>query len=131
MHLLTFLLAVRETLYQDDAEFGSWCLDVRRRLLATRMYRILFAVASPSAVVKGAARRWSHIVQGPELHAEDVRSDSASLRLTHPAHLYTPTVLLSVSTSFTAAVEMAGARNVKNEVRDVGPVGCRFEVRWS
>jgi len=122
-------LAHRDSLGGDDA-FADHAYTVNRRLLSGPMYRVLFAVASPARVLRGATSRWGQMHRGTELTPRHTSERDAVFHLSAPLNLVPRVIALAYATGYRVALELAGAREAKVECDEAGPAGHVFRASW-
>jgi hypothetical protein len=122
-------MVTRDSIFQNDAEYDDWALEMSRELYTRRVYRVLMYLISPSLVILGAARRWNAFRQGTTLVATP-HSRGGDIELAFPPHLYTPLVLGGLGQAFRAALEAARARNAKITLGEAQVDRARWSVTW-
>lgn len=122
-------LALRDVLGSDDA-FFQHCYSMNRRLLSSPLYRVLFAVASPERILRGAAERWGKLHRGTELRARKVEALEAIVRLTAPAYLIPDLMCRAYGSAYQVAVELAGGQDVVVDCVEVTDTGFTYKVNW-
>jgi hypothetical protein len=130
VHTTVVYLAIRERLGDDDA-FLAHSRTCNRAVLQTPLNRILFAVASPRGILRGAATRWGSLHRGTQVDVRLPDDRSAEVTLTFPPHLLPEIVLGGNGAGIKLALEHAGAREVALETRVLGPTQACFAARWS
>ncbi|HEY8090787.1 MAG TPA: hypothetical protein VIF09_23155 [Polyangiaceae bacterium] len=131
VHASALYLAIREAHFADDGAFLAHAYECNRAVLDTPGNRLVFWVATPSAILRGAGLRWSTLHRGTSLDVR-IRSDQAGdLTMAFPAGLLPEIVLRGNGTGFVAALENAGARNVEVRLADRQPTQARFTGRWT
>lgn len=124
-------------LYSVQAVYGSVDAFVRRAyednvaLLDSVAYKILFRFIGPRRLIERAPARWALFHRGTELTVLDGRaSNSVLIQLrTPPKHV--PAVMARThASSYRAALESAGAKNVRVdfEFKDAGTI--EYRGRW-
>ena len=131
VHACALYLAIRAVHFADDGAFLSHAYECNRAVLDTPSNRILFWVATPSAILRGAGLRWGHLHRGTSLDIR-IRSEGAGdLSLSYPAGLLPEIVLLGNATGFAAALENAGAKAVQVKLVEHLPTQARFTGLWT
>jgi hypothetical protein len=130
VHATVLYLAIREAHFADDDAFLAHASACNRAVLETPTNRVLFWVATPRGILRGASLRWSALHRGSSVDVR-IRSDvSADLELRFPLNLFPEIVLRGLATGFAAALENAGARNLVLDLRVVESTRARFTARW-
>lgn len=123
-------LALRDTIFDSDDAMAEHFRDLDRRLLSGRLYKMLFAVASPEMVVRAADRRFRAMFEGITLEASPVDSGRVEVALKYPPRLLPPLVGSLYLVAFEVAVELAGGRDVKSRVLEHGVTAARYKLTW-
>ncbi|MGE0790034.1 MAG: hypothetical protein AB7S26_30445 [Sandaracinaceae bacterium] len=128
-HAHALLHAVCDLRFADEARFVDQMLEVNRAILSSPLYRFLMIFASPTQVVKGAARSWGHVHRGVKLRVT-LEGSGGKLRLAYPDHLLDELVTRCYATAFTAGLRLCGATDVNVEVCEVHPTLAVLEAGW-
>jgi hypothetical protein len=131
VHANVIYLALRECSFGDDEAFLAHAHSCNRAVLQTPLNRVVFWVASPKAILRAAGLRWGSLHRGSSLEVRVARDTFAQFVLRHPPNLFPAIVLRGMATGFAAALENAGGRDVRVELRDAGAALALFEARWS
>ncbi|MGO9838932.1 MAG: hypothetical protein ACLP1X_32525 [Polyangiaceae bacterium] len=130
VHANVLYLAIREAHFEDDAAFLAHARECNRAVLDTPMNRIVFWVASPRAILRGAGVRWRSLHLGTSIALRAPSHLSAEMEMTFPHKLFPEIVLRGSGTGFAAALENAGARDVVVDLRLVEPTRASYAARW-
>ncbi len=128
MHIIALQCIHADVTPQDAVE--SWLLEMNRQLLSSPAYSVLFALASPQSVLKGAARLWGVFRRGSKLDVVIDGPGSARATVTFPEYLYIPEAPFHHGTAFTAALLRAGAAKVSVAVEEHTPTSARYHATW-
>lgn len=129
VHATAVYLAQRDVLGSDQA-FYQHCYTMNRRLLSSPLYRVLFAVAAPERILRGAAERWGKLHRGTELRARRVEAYEAVVRLSAPANLIPQLMCRAYGSAYQVAVELAGGRDVSVDCIEITPTGFTYKINW-
>jgi hypothetical protein len=131
VHANVLYLAIRELYFESDQAFLEHASRVNRAVLDTPINRILFWVASPKSLLRGAGIRWSSLHKGSTFEPR-IRGDTAAeAEMGFPANLFPRIVLLGNGTGFAAALENAGARDVVVDLKTLQPTLAVFTASWT
>lgn len=114
----------------SDADVVAWTRDRNRALFRNPAYRILMAVASPGALVRGAAMRWSNWHRGTSLEVEGILDEGVRALLRFPGGLFDGLMLDGFGAAFVAALELARAPSPAARWERLEPGAARFVVSW-
>lgn len=131
VHATVLYLAIREARFEDDTAFLAHARECNRAVLETPLNRILFCLASPKAILRGASVRWGALHRGSATDIRFPNDNSAEAELIFPIHLFPEIVLRGTATGIAAAVEKAGGRDVVVDLRSVEPRRAHFAIRWT
>ncbi|HVU03233.1 MAG TPA: hypothetical protein VHE30_15840 [Polyangiaceae bacterium] len=127
-------LAVRDLAFRDDAAFHRWVFAVNAELLDGPLIRHLVRLVSPTLVVLGAAKRWSHFHQGSDLVPGKVEAVGgrtlARSELRYPIGLFTECFLAGLEQAFLAAVTKARGKEPKVVVLRTEPGRTTYEASF-
>jgi hypothetical protein len=123
-------LALRDCLFPTDDAICEHFRKLDRELLSGRLYRALFALASPRLVVHAADRRFGSMFKGITLEAHDSARHRVELSLRYPHNLLPPLVGRLYLIAFEGAVSLAGGKSVVGKVLDHGPTAAHHELCW-
>lgn len=131
---LCILLAVRDQHFSPDASglvaYEEWVRRRNRQFLAQPLYRALFLVLSPEALLSGATRRWGALHRGTAFDVLKREKGMAELHMQYPPYVLSGIILLGIRGAFCAALDMAGARSLRMEIQEVSPTEAIFSARW-
>ncbi len=132
VHQNALMLAILDTHFdENDTEgFYSWILDRNRRLFSSPLYRALFFVLSPERLLNGFQRRWSTFRRGTDLAIDHGGDGRARARLTAPPNLHSKLSARGLGFGFQAALERAGASDVRIEIPSQTPTEVSYELSW-
>lgn len=122
-------LAVADSCGSDNA-FVDVAHQMNGDLLRSPMYSAMFALLSPTTMLKVATSVWSRFHQGTKLHVAFAEK-SATVVLTFPPLLHPKLILLEKGTAYQSAVEVAGAKDIACRLAEVSDRHAQFRVRWS
>lgn len=123
-------LALRDCLFPTDEAMYEHFRMVDRELLSGRLYRVLFALASPRMVVHAADRRFASMFKGITLEARDAGTHRVQLSLKYPPGLLPPLVGRLYLIAFEEAARLAGGKNVVGKVLEHGLTDELQELSW-
>lgn len=124
------LLAVSDVRGLDDTRLGDWTRARNRALFRSPAYRILMAVATPAQLIRFAGARWSNWHRGSVLEMEGIADEGVRFGLQFPPGLFDASMLRVYGEAFTAALEMANARQPRVRVLDASATSCRYLASW-
>ena len=130
VHATVLYLGIREAKFDDDEAFVAHARARNREVLDTPTNRLVFWVASPRAILRGAGLRWGSLHRGTSVEVRLVSDTSAHTTLTYPPRLFPETVLRGTATGFTAALENAGARDVVLDMHSASETQATFSAAW-
>ena len=116
---------------EDLSAFEDWVCEVDRALFRNPVYRILFALISPSRLVALAASRWSAFHRGTTLTILERSPESARLRLDFPDHLFNHVMIVAFMGALRAAALEAGAAKATGHVDSASATRAEYSVSWS
>jgi hypothetical protein len=131
VHANVLYLAIREARFADDDAFLAHARACNRAVLQTPTNRVLFWALAPRAILRAAGLRWSSLHRGTSIDVRVASDTSAQLVLDYPPRLFPEIVLRGTATGFAVALENAGARDVRLELRECGETRALFEGRWA
>jgi hypothetical protein len=131
VHANVLYVAIRECSFRDDESFLVHAHACNEAVLQTPLNRVVFWVAAPKAILRAAGLRWGSIHRGSTLEVSVARDTYAHCVLRYPPNLFPAIVLRGLATAFAAALENAGGRDVRVELRDAGAAVALFDARWS
>lgn len=100
-------------------------------LFTSLAYRVLFKVLSPKQIVTQASARWDVFHTGTTLEpVGKIGRKGGKLAMRGPPHHWSPLLSRGYASSFRAAAEAGGARDVGFEITADGPGGWIFDARW-
>lgn len=123
-------LLLRDCLFATDEAMCEHFRYVDRKLLSGTMYKVLFAVASPSMVVNASDRRFGALFKGIEFVTTRKADNCVQIELAYPTGLVPPLVGRLFLIAFEVAVELAGATDVRGRLIRQWSTGTRYELRW-
>lgn len=129
-YFAALLHAVAERRGYGPRECRAWFRRSNRALFASPLYRILFVVVSPEALLRQPGKRWGAFHRGTTLELEGVADDGVRLALRFPAGLFDEIVLDAFAEAFAAALEAAHAKDPVVEVEARAAGFARFLARW-
>ncbi|BDG06215.1 hypothetical protein [Anaeromyxobacter oryzae] len=130
-HFDALVLAVADARGLTDAELLSWTRARNLRLFSSPAYRILMAVMSPAQLLRFAGARWTNWHRGTTLEVEGIADDGVMASLRYPRGLFDPTILRVYGEAFTAALQMANAKEPAVTVVAEQPGLARYRASWS
>lgn len=113
----------------DEDGILDWSYRANRRLAESRVYRALTQLASPSLLLRGAGLSWTMIHRGVDITVQHDENE-ATIRATHPAHLWSEFVHRSTTTGFRAVLESSKGDNVRVELTDLSPTHGEYRCTW-
>lgn len=116
---------------RDLDGFEDWVCDFNRDLFRRPVYRVLFALVSPSRLVALSASRWSAFHRGTSLLILERSEESARLRVEFPRGLFVRPMLRAISGGVRAAVTVAGATEVVSELETIAETSAEYSLRWN
>lgn len=123
-------LLLRDCLFTSDEAICDHFRRVDRQLLAGPLYRVLFAVASPSMMVHASDRRFGALFKGIAFRTESTGKDQVRIELTYPPALVPPLVGRLYLIAFEVAVELAGGEEVRGKLLQQRTDATHYELSW-
>lgn len=123
-------LLLRDCLFATDEAIYEHFRYVDRHLLSGPLYRVLFAVASPTMMVQASDRRFGALFKGIRFRTESLGKDRVLIELTYPPGLVPPLVGRLYLIAFEVAVELAGGFDVRGKVLAHKPDRTHYELGW-
>lgn len=123
-------LVLRDCLFTSDDQMTEHFRMMDRQLLSGPLYRVLFALSSPSLTVLAARRQFATLFRGIALTAAPSGECATNLELSYPAMILPTLVARLYLVAFEVALEMAGAVNVEGRMLDHGPTTAHYELSW-
>lgn len=111
--------------------FGDWIFESTLELFRKPLYRVLFALVSPSRLIDLSANRWSAFHRGTSLSVIERDGTSARMKLEYPTRLYEPVMLHAVAAGIRAAVTVAGAQEAGCKEDPSTDCSTVYRVSWS
>jgi len=125
-----FLLAMTDHFYNQDLRAAvSWYRDVRKRMFRSPLYRMMMAVISPRYILRGASKRWETFHRGTQFEVE-YGDNYGNVVLTYPQGLKTRLIVRMLTGGILAALEAAGAREIKWGITSVTPTQAHMSATW-
>lgn len=115
---------------KDLDAFENWVCEFNQALIRRPLYRVLFALMSPSRLVQLAASRWSAFHRGSTISVLERDDAAARLRFEFPPRLYGPEMLRAVSASFRATAQVAGATRVIVRLGRDSDTFAEYSLTW-
>jgi hypothetical protein len=129
---MAVLLAIHDQHFAGrEGEYHQWVYDRNARLFRRPLYRILFAVISPSRLFAGTEKRWAAFHRGTGLMAREERPGAAKIVLTCPAHLWPEPAARAFMFALKAALDAAGARKSRMDLVSYSPIRIDCSAQWS
>lgn len=129
-HVQGVFLAIADAHELSDDAFQEWARRTQRALFTGILYRALSMIASPSALLKGAERRWDAFHRGSTLAVIDSGPGHVTARVDYPHNLYALTNLRGFAGGFAAAGELSRARGLAVRVAEKTACTATFDIRW-
>jgi uncharacterized protein (TIGR02265 family) len=130
VHVNALFVAAHDALVPNEREFIERSLATARKLFNGPAYRVLLVMASPEDFVHRAQSRWVALHRGLELNAKMATDNSAVLRIGFPMHLLPRIAALTYIGGFQAALEAAGAKDVRCSLTSLGLEEALYEATW-
>jgi hypothetical protein len=130
VHAAVIYLAMREVHFADDAAFLEHARHCNRAVLETPLNRVLFWAASPRAILRGGALRWTALHGGSWAEVRTPDDHSAEVTLNFPPRLLPEVVVRGNGVGMAMALEYAGAREVEVSLRSLSVTRALFDARW-
>jgi hypothetical protein len=126
----SLFLAARDLLFSDDDSFVDHFRAVNRTVIASPMYRVLFALASPERLLTASGQRMAALHRGIVIESGLPRGKRTRLELSYPDHLVPRIIARCYATAFEVAAEAAGARDAFARIVRFEPRSCTFDITW-
>jgi len=129
VHFHCIAFAARDRLFPTDASYLAHWRRVNDAIINGKLYRAIFALASPSRVLASTAARWGHLHRGMEL-TTDPQPHGSLVRMTYPRCLLTELAAKSFSTAFESVISASGGRDLQVELLEHTRTTARWDARW-
>jgi hypothetical protein len=123
-------LAARDVCCANDEAFVLLLKQMNRALLSSAVYRILFSVVSPRALINNAQGRWESFHRGIALEARAPSANSATVTLRFPSHLLPELMAKALAATYEVVVELAGGKNPHFTLEQYTSTLATFSGRW-
>lgn len=123
-------LLLRDCLFPSDEAICNHFRHLDRELLSGVLYKVLFAVASPSVMIQASDRRFGTLFKGIELQTRMVGKNRVEVALLYPVGLVPPLVGRLYLIAFEVAVELSGGTDVQGKLLVQRPTSTRYELSW-
>ncbi len=132
VHTTALILYSVQTVYGSIDSFVRRAYEDNVALLDSMTYRLLFRLVGPRRLIEHAPSRWAVFHRGSELVVtERARSSNrVVLQLRTPPKLFPPVLAHTHSSSFRAALECAGAKNVRIEFTQKDSSTIEYRGWW-
>jgi len=125
------MIALFENMYRgDEAQFIEDGLETARKLFRSPLYRTMMMLISPAVIVSRASSRWDALHRGIQLCASMSSDAGASFRVDFPSRLVPRVVALTYTSAFHAALEAAGAKEVRCSLTSLTPEQATYQATW-
>ena len=131
VHSVALHMAAADAEGLSTEDVMKWSHESNTRLAESPMYRIVAAVASPTALLRTAAVSWRLLHRGVSLSIDAQQRGLTEASIHHPPHLWNELVHQSTAQGLRAAVEAAGGRDVHAEVVSYEPECARYRLKWT
>jgi len=128
-HFHSVAFGARDHLFPTDASYLAHWRRVNDAIINGKLYRAIFALASPSRVLASTATRWAHLHRGMGLTTEP-QPHGSLVRMTYPRYLLTELAAKSFSTAFESVISASGGRDLQVELLEHTQVAARWDARW-
>jgi hypothetical protein len=125
--------AIFDARFRDNGgrdAFETWSYERNRKLFQSPLYRVLFLVVRPERVFIGIEKRWSAFHRGSSLEVVAEAAKRRTVRLTHPARLFSEPALHAFGAAFRAAGEAAGLRQLWVRCDSTADDATTYDVEW-
>jgi len=116
---------------RDLDGYVQWIEGFNEVLFRKPLYRVLFALISPSRLVAGAANRWAAFHRGITFELVERTPLSVLVRLDFPPYIYGIEMLHALSAGLRAAIRVAGGHDPSTEIALTTATRAEYWVRWS
>jgi hypothetical protein len=131
VEVMAFSLFIADHYAMTDDGFKRWLKKANRSLFRTIMFRALFALISPAALIPRGGVRWAAVHKGSELHGRIVGPTEAEVLIRFPPNLFVRSLLVHLAAVFEAALEHCNARSCEVAlVHSDERRGC-YRIFWS
>jgi hypothetical protein len=130
VHVQALYIALCDAHALGLRDFARWSAESTGRLLGGPLYRMIAAIASPSALLQGAKFRWSAMHRGTELQVAPT-STGAVVTMTFPENLYGMLNLAGFAGGFEAILHHSHAKDASVEVVASSATSARFNATWA
>jgi hypothetical protein len=131
VHLHALMLARQAHHQQSDQAFVDWSYDVGRKLVAHPLARLYLMVISPDQLLQNVTTRWGSFQKGTKMTSQALSRTASLVTFTFPPDVYPEVLLRATMPNFRAALEGAGAKDVRIELLEFSAVQARFQLSWS
>ncbi|MBV1860721.1 MAG: hypothetical protein KUG77_20065 [Nannocystaceae bacterium] len=112
-------------------DFERSCYLRQRRLFDGPLYRVAVKLATPSLLLRTAARRWTTLHRGTTLVVKTNEPGRADLSMEHPPHLWDEPTRLALTSGLRALLDLCGARNGTIDVDEASATHMKLIGTWS
>jgi len=130
VHTHALLLALRDSVCSDQEDFVRFCYLRQRELFQTAMYRVIFALATPSMLFGAIALRWGSLHRGTDLSLGARTDTTVRLDLDHAPHMWDPEVSLATAAGLRVVLDLSGAVGATFEVERPSNEQTVFHGKW-
>ena len=134
VELWALTLCIYDVRFADKggvAAYEEWVYRRNRALLSGPLYKVLFTVLGPERLVAGAAQRYATFHRGTVMSKLEAGDRALAFKLTTPPHVLPALVQGGLAAAFRAALDLAGAHDVRVTARAESPDVVAFEASWS
>ncbi len=130
VHSAAFLMATRDLVCEDDADFLDLCYQRQRELFSGPLYAVLLKLTRPSLLLRTAAFRWSSLHRGSTLVVDRASATGASVHVAQPPYMWNRLMGLALIEGLRAVLELSGARELSLQLEDVTPQALHVSGTW-
>jgi hypothetical protein len=126
-------IAMHELFVKEKGQdaFDEMVIAANRRLFSSPLYKALFVVLRPDAMLVGMEFRWRAFRKGTTVRVTDRRAGHARIVLAFPPFLYPLPRLMAFRHAFAVGLEAAGARRTTIAVEPEGSSTAHYSASWS
>ena len=131
VHLIAMCCAMREAFFESDEAYLQWVRQGLRQIFAGPLYRMVFALFSPTRLVKSSTRRWGAIRRGTQRELVELNVNGNLGRVRYPPRLYNDLYAKVLLEGLLTAYQLSRAPNPIGEVLEVAEHSTLLEIIYN
>lgn len=126
--LVAMSCAMREGFFESDEQYIAWVRQGLHKVFSGPLYRVVFALISPTRLVKSSTRRWGALRRGTQRELVELNENGNLGRVRYPAGLYNELYAQVVLAGLLAIYSLSRAPNPLGSVLEVSEHSTLLEV---